>query len=138
MFTNFMAVHCFSVYKLQRSLRSLLKLWLLKFKFWKLGEISLTVGPLESCKGFIHVFLKVGSCINRPSSLLALCVVLSDLVQEELLNWVELLCLVEDNRREPNVPAHVNGHGGVEKGGKPQDLSQSHDGTACPHRATSK
>lgn len=130
MFSNSMAVHCCSAYKLQRSLWSLLKLGLLKFKFWKLGEISLTIRPLESCKGFIHVFLEVGSCINRPSSLLALCVILSDLVQEELLNRVELFCLVEDNCREPNVPAQVNRHSGVEKGGKPQDLPQDHDGTA--------
>lgn len=130
MFSNSMAVHHCSVYGLQRSLWSLLKLGLLKFKFWKLGEISLTIRPLESCKGFIHVFLKVGSCINRPSSLLALRVVLSDLVQEELLNRIELFCLIEDNRREPNVPAQVNGHSGVKKGGKPEDLSQDHDGAA--------
>lgn len=137
MFSNSKAVHCCLVYKLQRSLWSLLKLGLLKFKFWKLGEISLTIRPLESCKGFIHIFLKLRSCINRPSSLLALRVVLSDLVHEELLDGVELFCLVEDNRREPNVPAQVNGHSGVEKGGKPQDLPQDHDGTTSPHRATS-
>lgn len=64
-------------------------------------------------------------------SLLALGVVLSDLVHEELLNRVELFGLVEDDGGEPDVPAHVDGHSGAEKGGEPRDLPQDHDGTAA-------
>lgn len=49
-----------------------------------------------------------------------------DLVQEQFLDWVEVLGPVEDHSREADVPAQRQAHGGAQHGGQLEQSVKCH------------
>lgn len=90
----------------------------------------------STCKTILPFYLDsvwtrfTGMTLNRKVfhviDWLALGRVVPDLVQEQFLDRVELLGAVEDDRREADVPAQGQAHGGAQHGGQLEQPMECH------------